>query len=190
MPALLILYGTHDGHTAKIAEAAGQAAVEAGWKVEIRHCKDVPANISLEPFSAAIVASPVMAGHYRPYVRDVVKALSAQLNAIPTALISASWTATRQRWVPAIQTLDEADERFFEETGWHPARVIRIGGAILYKKHNPVMSFIWSLIIRRTGGPADRSRDYDFTDWESLRTQTLEFVSFAGQRLSSTAGTG
>lgn len=190
MPALLILYGTHDGHTAKIAEAAGQAAIEAGWKIEIRHCKDVLADFSLEPFDAAIVASPVMAGHYRPYVRDVVKTLSAQLNAIPTALISVSWTATRQRWVPAIHTLDEADQRFFDETGWRPARVIRIGGAILYRKHNPIMSFVWSLFIRKTGGPADRSHDYDFTDWEALRSETLEFVSFADQRLSATEGTG
>jgi menaquinone-dependent protoporphyrinogen oxidase len=188
MPKLLILYGTHDGHTAKIAEAAGLAAAGDDWTVDLRHCRDVPSDFSLSNYDAAIVASPLMAGHYRPYVREVVQRLSSQLNSIPSALLSVSWTATRQRWVPAIKTLDEADRDFFEATGWHPSRVIRVGGAILYRRHNPFARWIWSLIIRKSGGPSDRSHDYDFTDWSAVERETLSFLSFA--RIEVPAGAG
>jgi menaquinone-dependent protoporphyrinogen oxidase len=177
MPRLLILYGTHDGHTVRVARAACDAAREAGWDGDIRNCKHLPRDFSLEAYDAAIVAASVIAGRYQGYVRGAVRAHRAELAVIPTAFVSVSWSATKQAWAPPTQQRERANERFFRETGWRPRRVISVGGAILYTRHNWLARWVWSLFIRRAGGPSNLSRDYDFTDWDALRRETHQFLT-------------
>jgi menaquinone-dependent protoporphyrinogen IX oxidase len=46
----------------------------------------------------------------------------------------------------------------------------------MYTRHARPLRWVWSLFIRRTGGPHDLSRDYDFTDWDALRRQARQFL--------------
>jgi menaquinone-dependent protoporphyrinogen IX oxidase len=62
MKRVLILYGTYDGHTAKIANVLADAAQDAGWENEVRLCKRMPRDFSQPPYDAAVVAAPIRAG--------------------------------------------------------------------------------------------------------------------------------
>jgi menaquinone-dependent protoporphyrinogen IX oxidase len=42
---------------------------------------------------------------------------------------------------------------------------------------------LWSLFIRRAGGPHDLSRDYDFTDWDAVRREAHQFLTDVAQPL-------
>ncbi len=174
---LAIAYGTRDGHTAQVAHAAGKVAREAGWMVDVFNVREVSRDFSFEPYDAAIFAAPVLAGRYLGAVRAFVRAHHTQLAEIPTALISVSWSATKQLWAPPVKQREQADEQLIRETGWRPGQIISVGGAIRYTKHHWLARWIWSLFIRHAGGPHDLTRDYDFTDWEALRRETIEVLT-------------
>jgi menaquinone-dependent protoporphyrinogen oxidase len=177
MPRLLISYSTHDGHTAKIVHLIGDIAREVGWDPDIWPCKDLPADFSLQPYDAAVVAAPVIAGSYMNAVRNVVRRHRDALAAIPTAFVSVSWSATGQPWAPSPQQRRRANVRLFHQTGWRPNQIISVGGAVLYTRHTWLMRWLWGLFIQRTGGPRDRSRDHVYTDWEVLRRDAFDFLT-------------
>jgi menaquinone-dependent protoporphyrinogen oxidase len=177
MRRLLILYSTRDGHTAQIAHDVGDVARSGGWEPDIWPCKDLPRDFSLAAYQAAIVAAPIIAGHYLGAVRQAVRVHRAELRGLPSAFVSVSWGATNQPWAPKREQRQKANTQFFRQTGWRPTRTIEAGGAVLYTRHAWVLRRIWSLFIRHAGGPHDLSRDYDFTDWDTLRLETRQFLS-------------
>lgn len=185
MQRLLILYATHDGHTAQIAHAVGEAARNAGWEPDIWPCTDLPRDFALTPYAAAIVAAPIIAGRYPGAIQKAVKRLRPALTKLPTAFLSVSWGATGQPWAPKPEQRQQANGRLFQQTSWRPARLIEVSGAILYTRHTWPLRWLWSLFIRRTGGPHDLSRDYDFTDWEAVRRETQQFLAGAAQPLAA-----
>lgn len=177
MRRLLILYATHDGHTAQIAHVIGEVSRKSGWEPDIWRCTDLPRDFVLTPYDAAIVAAPIIAGRYATAVRKAVKAFRPALMALPTAFLSVSWGATNQPWAPKPEQRRQTNARFFQQTGWRPGRLIEVGGAILYTQHARPLRWLWSLFIRRGSGPHDLTRDYDFTDWDALRHETRQFLA-------------
>jgi menaquinone-dependent protoporphyrinogen oxidase len=65
------------------------------------------------------------------------------------------------------QTL-ELVERFVQRTGWRPARIELIAGALPYSKYNFLIRFIMRRISGKEGGDTDTSRDYEYTDWDAV----------------------
>lgn len=177
MRRLLILYATHDGHTAQLAHGVGEVARETGWEPDIWPCQDLPRSFTLTTYQAAVVAAPIIAGRYPSAVRRAVHAHRVALLALPTAFLSVSWGATGQPWAPRPEQRRHANAQLFRQTGWRPGRLIEAGGAVLYTRHAWPLRWLWSLFISRTGGPHDLSRDYDFTDWDALRRDTQEFLA-------------
>jgi menaquinone-dependent protoporphyrinogen oxidase len=64
--------------------------------------------------------------------------------------------------------------RFLAETGWHPVVTKSIAGALLYTRYNWFIRRVMKRIAAKAGGDTDTTRDYEYTDWQDLRT-------FAGQ---------
>jgi menaquinone-dependent protoporphyrinogen IX oxidase len=98
-----------------------------------------------------------------------------------------SWTATRQPWAPPKSEREQANQRLFQETGLRPLAIITVAGAIVYRRHSWLARRIWAFVIRRIGGPADVNRDYEFTDWQQLRRDTLKFLSNVAPRAETAA---
>jgi menaquinone-dependent protoporphyrinogen oxidase len=59
-------------------------------------------------------------------------------------------------------------DMFVQETGWRPARVLPVAGALAYSQYNFIVRFVMKRIARKAGAPTDTSRDYEFTDWATL----------------------
>jgi menaquinone-dependent protoporphyrinogen oxidase len=57
---------------------------------------------------------------------------------------------------------------FINDTGWRPARVLPVAGALAYSRYNFIVRFVMKQIARKAGAPTDTSRDYEFTDWAAL----------------------
>ncbi len=58
--------------------------------------------------------------------------------------------------------------RFVAETGWAPAHVLPVAGALAYSRYNFLIRFVLKRIARANGAPTDTSRDYEFTDWQAV----------------------
>ena len=68
----------------------------------------------------------------------------------------------------AVTGVREAIDAFLAETRLHPAHVHPVAGALLYKEYGAIVRLVMRLIAKRSGGPTDTSRDYEFTDWIAL----------------------
>ena len=59
-------------------------------------------------------------------------------------------------------------DRFVKETGWRPARVFPVAGALAYTRYNVLVRFVMKRIARKAGAPTDTTRDHELTDWRDV----------------------
>jgi len=163
---VLIVYGTTEGQTRKISEFLKEEVQKAGHDVEL-------ADATLNPpspneFNAVIVAGSLHAGNYQASIQHYVKEHHEKINEIQSIFVSVSLTAAtkdQESW----GELEEHTEKFLFLTGWHPDHVEQVAGALLYTKYDFFKRFIMRLISKRSGGDADTSRDYEYTDWDQVK---------------------
>jgi len=181
MPRILIVFGTTDGHTARIASAIGDAVTDAGGVASVfRATTDAP-----DPgrYDAVIVAASVHRGRFQQPVVDWIRTHASRLNGMPTAFVSVSLgilqkDAAVQADVASIVT------RFLDGTGWRPTARLGVAGALLYTYYWWLTRLVMRRIAHKAGGDTDTSRDYVYTDWAALR----HFVDGFARRVGASTG--
>jgi menaquinone-dependent protoporphyrinogen oxidase len=175
----LVLYGTTDGHTAKIARSMGDALRGQEAEVDVVEAGKASASLWPEDYSGVIVAASVHAGGYQQSVRSWVRAHARALEDRPTAFVSVCLGVLQQD--PKVQQdLRAIIDRFVKVTGWAPTMTKIVAGALLYTRYNWIKRVAMKRIVRKAGGDTDTSRDYEYTDWNDLRT----FAERFGRRVS------
>jgi menaquinone-dependent protoporphyrinogen oxidase len=166
MARILVLYGTTDGHTAKVADKVAQTLRTSGATVDVIEAgTKEPAP---EDYAGVIVAASVHTGGYQRSVRQWVRRHAEALHGKPSAFLSISLGVLQtdpnvQREVAAIVS------RFLRATRWEPAMILNVAGAVLYTKYNWIKRWIMKRIVRKAGGDTDTRRDYEYTNWADLR---------------------
>ena len=166
MSRILILYGTSDGHTAKIAHVLADTLRSCGSVV---HVSDA-AREHPHPggFDGVIVAAPVRGGKYPKTVQRWVRSHADAVNPKPTAFVSAC-LGVLQRSPAVDRALRAIIDTLLADTGWHPTVVKPVAGALLYRHYNWFIRRVMKRIAGKAGGDTDTSRDYEYTDWKELR---------------------
>ena len=97
---VLIVYGTTEGQTRKIAEWTATRIRDSGHKVQLRDCAAVASDSDFETFQAFLVAASVHQRHHQETITDFVIAHRELLNVRPSAFISVSLSAVLEggRW--------------------------------------------------------------------------------------------
>jgi menaquinone-dependent protoporphyrinogen oxidase len=165
---ILILYGTSYGQTAKVAQYIGDCITSRGGIARIVDADQIPAELTLRDFDGVIIGASVIRGQHQRAVKRFVMRQRELLNAMPAAFFSVSGSAASR---------DESGKRdaegciasFLHATGWQPAHVESIAGAMAYTKYNVLYRWILKQISKRNGGPTDTSRDHDLTDWAQVQ---------------------
>jgi len=167
MTRLLIVYGTEEGQTAKIATRIGEVARGKGYSVDVYNAKNAPRSLSFDDVAAVVVGASLHAGRYEGYLRNWVKAHRADLERVPSFFYSVSLTSSLS--TPESQAqVERCVDQFVRETGWKPPTVAYLAGALPYTRYNVVKRFVMRMIAKSVGGPTDTSRDYEFTDWDAV----------------------
>jgi len=181
MPRILIVFGTTDGHTARIASAIDDAVRDAGGAASVfRATSQAPDPTG---YDAVIVAASVHRGRFQKPVAAWVLAHAQQLNAMPTAFVSVSLGILQKD--PAVQAEVAAIvTRFLDGTGWRPTARLGVAGALLYSHYWWLTRLVMRRIALKAGGDTDTTRDYVYTDWAGLR----HFVDGFARRLEAGAG--
>jgi len=172
MPSVLIVYGTTDGQTAKIAEFLGRELRTAGNRVDVVRAGATPADP--RDYDGVIVAASIHAGGYQHSVLRWVREHATELSAVPSAFLSVC-LAVLEHSDHARHELEEIKERFIRRTGWTPATFREIAGALRYTRYGWLKRRIMRRIVARVGGDTDASRNYEYTDWNDLRAFTVLF---------------
>jgi menaquinone-dependent protoporphyrinogen oxidase len=172
MPRLLVLYGTTDGHTARIARFLGDEFRALGASVDvIDAATGAPAPAE---YAGIIVAASVHGGGHQRSVVRWAHAHALQLHLRPNAFLSVC-LGVLQPAAEVERELQDIRDRFVKRSGWVPAEVKVVAGALPYSRYGWLRRQVMRWIVRRVGGPTDMSRDYEFTDWTDLRAFARRF---------------
>ncbi len=189
-----IFYATREGHTRRIAEHVAADLRTLKHEVDLYDVKALAGSVDWPACDWACVAASVHAGHHEAEMIAFVKRHRPALERRHAAFLSVSLSETGAEDVRAPTERREraaADARrmidvFEQETGWRPARVLPVAGALAYSRYNFLIRFVMKRIAHKAGAPTDTSRDYEFTDWSTLDAFIKDAaVSVSGGGLSS-----
>lgn len=180
MSSALVLFGTTDGHTARIAHAAANCLRAGGMHVDVLDARDA-AFVSPSRFDAVLVLGSLHAKGYQRALTRWVKENARSLRRRPTAFISVCLGVLEHK--PATdQHLVTIMQDFFRATGWTPDRRLIVAGALPYTRYGWLKKRIMRRIAAKAGGGTDITRDYDYTDWDAVAEFVQAFTSPTADR--------
>lgn len=170
---VLLVYGTTEGQTRKVAEfiadkfaAQGLSAIVA----DANHTDPDPGE-----FSAALIAASLHVGRYQASVVDYVRRRHAILNGMPTAFVSVSLAAASDD-KDDLDGLARCVAEFEHRTEWRPGEVHHVAGAFRFTQYDFLKRWAMKYIAYRKGQPTDASRDYELTDWNGVAAFVERFA--------------
>lgn len=175
---VLLVYGTTEGQTRKIAEFVADHLLQLGLRALTANTSEAPAPDPRD-FDAVLVAASVHAGRYQPsvigFVREHLAAITSRANAFLSVSLAAADDDPED-----VAGLAKCVADFVRETGWTPQRVHHVAGAFRYTSYDFLKRWAMKYIAFRKGAPTDTSRDWELTDWEELRRFADTFVATGG----------
>jgi menaquinone-dependent protoporphyrinogen oxidase len=163
---VLIVFGTTEGQTRKIAEWSAAHIRKRGHEAELRDAAATGSGLNLERFDAFIVAGSVHHASHQGSVRDFVMAHREALAAKPSAFVSVSLSAV----LPGGE--GEAKKyvaSFLAETLWQPENTLLLGGALRFTGYDYFQEQIVRFIVMKNGAPpGSGGDDREFTNWDGL----------------------
>lgn len=170
---ILIVYGTVEGQTRKIARFIEDHLQAQGHAVTC--CSAIDEPPAPDDFDLVILGAPIHAGHYpnalRHYAAKHAGALNARTSAFFTVCLHVvSGTAE------AKQEVMDIAETFVASCDWQPKRIEVIAGALKYLEYDFFKRFMMKQIVKREGGSTDTSQDHEYTDWEQVKRFSDEMV--------------
>jgi menaquinone-dependent protoporphyrinogen oxidase len=170
-----IFFATREGQTRRIAERIATGVRATGREADVIDLAGHP-RITWSDYAAACVAASVHVGKHERAAVEFVKRYRAELERVSAAFVSVSLSeagvenagrseSERLQSAADVQGMIDA---FLRETGWRPARVFPVAGALAYTHYNVLLRFIMKRIARKAGGPTDTTRDHELTDWAAV----------------------
>jgi menaquinone-dependent protoporphyrinogen oxidase len=183
MAKILIIYGTSNGQTGKIANRLKDVLIEKGHAVDLFDCKEVPDSIMPENYEACLVGASVHAGGYQYQLKKWVKLHSQALRSIPSVFFSVCLGVLQNDSAVQLQ-ITKIIEDFFLSTGWRPKMKAVFAGGLAYSQYNFLLKWWMRRIAKKSGGDTDTSKDYEYTDWSAVRELAEKFSNVLRTDLS------
>ena len=174
MAFVLVLYGTGEGRTERVASYVASVIHEHGHDVTLLHAGRIPSEFSLAAYDGAVVGASVRLGRHQRHVREFAVENNEALGAMPAAFFSVSLSAADEEH--QRERARAILEGFLEEVGWQPEVRAVVPGRLAYGQYGPMRRFVMKRIVGRAGGDTDTSRDHEYTDWEGVTRFTEAFL--------------
>lgn len=181
MARLLLVYGGWHGQTQKIAEVVKDEIQTLGHEVEMYSSAMIPYTLPLSEFDGVIVGGGVHAGNYPRSLRRWVRRHAKELATKPTAFFSVCLGILQKD-----QTVDVYEfkivENFFAKTGWRADQTGLFAGALHFTRYNWFLKRFMQRLARKAGVETEITRDYEFTNWNDVRSFTIRIVRLVFDR--------
>lgn len=176
MKHILVVYGTTDGHTRKIAQVLAENFRGKLCSVDLVDAAGSLRRLSPEAYDGVVVAASVHIGSFQPAVKRWVRTHAEALNQRPTAFLSICLAVLEKRPEPRHE-VERIVERFFNDCRWRPTLTRLVAGAVPYTRYTWLKKWMMKRIVAKAGGGTDTTRDYEYTDWNDLRLFAQQFVT-------------
>jgi menaquinone-dependent protoporphyrinogen oxidase len=171
---VLIVYGTTEGQTRKIAEWTATHIRERNHRVDLRDSAGPMSDLDLGIFHAFIMAASVHQQYHQESITNFAIPHHKLLNSRPSAFISVSLSAVLER-TEAQKYVDH----FVAVTGWKPSTTLLLGGALRFSEYDYFQEQIVKFIVMKDSGAKPSHNDREFTDWKALAGFVEMFVERA-----------
>ncbi|MDJ0929245.1 MAG: menaquinone-dependent protoporphyrinogen IX dehydrogenase [Gammaproteobacteria bacterium] len=174
MANILIVYGTTEGQTAKIAQHIGARLEQQGHEATSMLASDAM-EMDLAGYDPVVVGASVHEGRYQKDVRQFVEAHQATLEPRRTAFFSVSLGAVSADPQERAE-VDKLMQEFCSSCGWTPSLTRSFAGALRYTQYSWLKRQVMRHIVAKEGGPTDTTQDFEFTDWDDVSRFAEELV--------------
>ncbi|MGE5336711.1 MAG: flavodoxin domain-containing protein [Gemmatimonadota bacterium] len=176
MKPILVVYGTTEGQTRKIAEFIAERLRQAGKAVDLVDSTS-PAAAQVAPiYAGAFVGGSLHQGRHQAPLAHFVKGNAAWLNTIPSAFFSVSLSMASQDEEWRAEAKQLADQ-FLSDTGLKAGMVRLVAGALKYTEYDFFRRWMMKAIAKKAGGSTDTSHDTEYTDWNDVARFVDEFLA-------------
>src|SRR5271156_2762876 len=176
MSKYLIVYGTKEGQTEKIAQFIGDIITHQGHQADLYNARTLPNHFLLDGYTGIIVGSSVHMGYWSTETRQFIRKYHQELENIPSAFFSVSMAAASQD--PSAATrLDRQVQGYLESTGWHPTKKVHFAGCLAYTKYGFFTRAMMKGIAKSTHESTDTSADHEYTDWDKVTEFVKDFMA-------------
>jgi menaquinone-dependent protoporphyrinogen oxidase len=171
---VLIIFGTVEGHTRKIARTLSSTVQSLGHQATVFDAGDL-GDVDLDIADAVIVCAPVHMGAYPTAIAHWLTIKAERLAGLPGAFVSVSLAAASP-FPEEHAEIQKITAGLFERTGWKPLMVHQAAGALKYPQYDFLKRLLMKHIAYREGGPTDVTTDHEFTNWNALAAFAESFV--------------
>ncbi len=169
MQKILIIFGSEEGQTEKVAEFIANRLRKHNHEVDVYKGNRLPKTFSINSYNAIIVAGSVHKLKYQKYIVEFASKYHAALDSVPSAFVSVSMAEAQggfqQEWF----------DNFIDDTGWKPKKFASFAGALMYRKYNFIVRSLIKKFAEKGGLNTDTSRNHEYTDWEAVARFADEF---------------
>jgi menaquinone-dependent protoporphyrinogen oxidase len=176
MKPILVVYGTTEGHTRKIAEFIAERIRKAGKNVDLVDSATPDAYQALPFYAGAFVGGSVHHQKHQTSLTHFVKENLAWLNEIPTAFFSVNLAILHEDTDFRGEALKCANA-FIDETRLRPCMVRLIAGALKYTEYDFFKRALLRYFVKPGGFEADATPDTEYTDWDDLGRFVDEYLA-------------
>jgi menaquinone-dependent protoporphyrinogen oxidase len=163
----LLVYGTTEGQTHKIARFVAEHLEQLGHHTEVVNSIEESAVPHPSKFDAVIIAASLHAGRYQSAIIDFVSRHREAINERPNAFLSVSLAAASEDQ-DDVQGVRQCVTHFTQQTGWTPQHTHHVAGAFRYTYYDFMKRWAMKYIAYRKGAPTDTTHDHELTDWADL----------------------
>lgn len=174
MAKILIVYGTSQGQTAKVAIRIKEVLAANGHSVDLFDVRKVPSSVMPRNFDAVLIGASVHVGGYQRDLKKWVKGHSIELKSVTSGFFSVC-LGVLQKEASVQQEITKILEDFFKASLWQPQVRAVFAGALAYSKYNFLVKWWMKRIAEKSGGETDTTRDYEYTDWAAVNKFALDF---------------
>jgi len=179
--SFLILYGTGEGQTAKIAQRIATTISERGHEATVIDVRDRTDSFALNGYDAVIVGASIHVGKHQEAIREFVSENRDTLAGMPTVFFQVSLSSANE------EKQEEAAgyvESFIAETGWHPDRIGQFGGALRFSEYGFLKRLMMKQIAKDLLTEERKPKgDIEFTNWDAVDAFTADVAAFVEGRL-------
>jgi menaquinone-dependent protoporphyrinogen oxidase len=163
-PRALIVFHTVEGQSARIATAIATELWSRGVDADVWDASVAPTPAG---YDGVVVGDSIHAQHHSKALRRYLREHHDMLARLPVGLFQVSLTSVRDdpEHTEAAQTL--VDD-LATEVDLRPDVVGLIAGRLAYTQYGWLKRRLMRWISRREGGDTDMTRDFEYTNWESV----------------------
>ena len=172
---ILIVFGTTEGHTRKIAQFTADQIRTKFDATVIDSADPGIDDVKLHGFDGVIVAASLHVGRFQSSIEDFVRKRHQTLNGMRTLFLPVSLSAASKD-DDDIKGLDRGLQQFGSETGWRPGQTHNVAGAFRFTQYDFFKRWGMKLIAYQKGVSTDTSHDLELTDWPALTRVIVDFL--------------